>query len=172
VRGWLLDTNVVSELRKPKPDPNVRSFVSAQAAEALFVSEVTFGEIAYGIEQIKDAARRADVQAWFMRTLRPLFAGRVLPINEAAIVRWKTLAVAGQKRGHTFGQPDLFVAAIAAIEDLVVVSRDTSDFVEAAVPVFDPWKSKLHVSAEVFSLKPPATLDAAANAIQSRRPRD
>ena len=71
-----------------------------------------------------------------------------------------------------FGQPDLFVAAIAAIEDLVVVSRDTSDFVEAGVPVFDPWKSKLHVRAEVFSLKPPATLDAAANAIQSRRSRD
>jgi predicted nucleic acid-binding protein len=164
VRGWLIDTNVVSELRKAKPDPNVVAFVSAQPAEALFVSDVTFGEIVYGIEQIKDSARRTDIRSWLDHTLRPLFAGRVLPINEAVIVRWKTLAVAGQKRGHTFGQPDLFVAATAAIEDLVVVSRDAREFIEARVPVFDPWQSVLHIGGKTRALRALATIEAAIRA--------
>jgi hypothetical protein len=69
--------------------------------------------------------------------LRPLFEGRVLALTEDVIVRWKSLVVDGQKRGHTFGQPDLFIASIAALESLVVVSRDIGEFVAAGVPMFD-----------------------------------
>ncbi|MFN1208739.1 PIN domain-containing protein, partial [Enterococcus lactis] len=86
--------------------------------------EVTFAEIVYGIEQLADPARRADLQSWLDNSLRPLFAGRVLSITEDVIVRWKTMIVEGRKRRHTFGQPDLFIAAIAALHDLVVVTRD------------------------------------------------
>jgi hypothetical protein len=70
------------------------------------------------------------------------------------------MAVEGQKRGHTFGQPDLFIAAIAALQDLVVVSRDVSGFVEAGVPVFDPWASVLHFNGHKAVLKAPATMGA------------
>ena len=107
MRGWLLDTNVVSELRKPRPNSAVAAFVAAQPGEALFTTEVTFGEIRFGIEQLEDAGRRADIHLWLNRTLRPLFFGRVLAITEDVIVRWKTMAVEGQKRRHTFGLPDL-----------------------------------------------------------------
>jgi hypothetical protein len=150
VRGWLLDTNVVSELRRPKPAAAVAEFVTAQAGELLFTTEVTFGEIRFGIEQLEDAGRRADIHLWLDRTLRPLFANRVLAITEDVIVRWKTMVVEDQRRGHTFGQPDLFIAAIAALEDLVVVTRDTGEFVAAGVPAFDPWPGVLHAEGRGY----------------------
>jgi hypothetical protein len=162
VRGWLLDTNVVSELRKPKPEAKVVSFIAAQPGETLFITDVTLAEITYGIEQLSDAARRSDLRLWLERKLRPLFAGRILAITEDVIVRWKTMAVEGQKRGHTFGQPDLFIAAIAALQDLTVVSRDVREFVEAGVRVFDPWASVLHVGGDKMALKVPATMAAVA----------
>jgi toxin FitB len=160
VRGWLLDTNVVSELRKPKPDSRVVNFIAAQPGETLFVTDVTLAEIIFGIEQLGDATRRTDLRLWLERNLRPLFAGRILSITEDVIVRWKTMAVTGQKRGHTFGQPDLFIAAIAALQDLVVLTRDIGEFIEAGVPVFDPWASVLHVNGKKAAIKAPATMEA------------
>jgi len=160
VRGWLLDTNVVSELRKPKPDSRVVNFIAAQPGETLFVTDVTLAEIIFGIEQLGDASRRTDLRLWLERNLRPLFTGRILSITEDVIVRWKTMAVAGQKRGHTFGQPDLFIAAIAALQDLVVVTRDIGEFIEAGVPVFDPWASVFHINCKKAAIKAPATIEA------------
>jgi len=70
------------------------------------------------------------------------------------------MVVQGRKRGHTFGQPDLFIAAIAALQDLVVVSRDVSEFIEAGVPVFDAWSGVLHADRSKVNLKAPVTLAA------------
>ena len=165
MRGWLLDTNVVSELRKPKPDSKVINFIAAQPGEMLFVTDVTLAEVTYGIEQLGDAARRTDLRLWLERNLRPLFAGRILAITEDVIVRWKTMVVQVQRRGHTFGQPDLFIAAIAALQELVVVSRDVSEFVEAGVPVFDPWVSVLYLGGRKSPLETPATVEIVAKAI-------
>lgn len=160
MRGWLLDTNVVSELRRPKPNPDVVNFVAGQNGEDIYVTEVTLAEIVYGIEQLSDATRRADLQSWLDKMLRPLFAGRVLAITEDVIVRWKTMTVEGRKRRHTFGQPDLFIAAIAALQDLVVVTRDIDEFVEAGVPVFDPWTHKFYRHGSETLVRPPVTLEA------------
>jgi predicted nucleic acid-binding protein len=147
--GFLLDTNVISELRKPKPVSTVVRFLEAQAEEDLFITEVSIAEIRFGIEQLDDAERRASLTAWLDATLRPLFEGRTMPISEDVILRWRLLVEAGRRRGHTFGQPDLFIAAIAAEEDLIVVSRDTVHFEAAGVPVLDPWSSEFHTAAGV-----------------------
>jgi len=169
VRGWLLDTNVVSELRKPRPAAVVAEFVAAQSGELLFTTDVTFAEIRFGIEQLQDAGRRAEIHLWLDRTLRPLFAGRVLAITEDVIVRWKAMVVEGQRRGHTFGQPDLFIAAIAALEDLVVVTRDTGEFVAAGVPVFNPWPSVLHAQGAQTAITSPASVAAVADILLGHR---
>jgi len=169
VRGWLLDTNVVSELRKPRPAAIVAGFVAAQSGDSLFTTEITFAEIRFGIEQLTDAGRRADIHLWLDRTLRPLFAGRVLAISEDVILRWKAMVVDGQRRGHTFGQPDLFIAAIAALDDLIVVTRDTGEFIEAGVPVFDPWSSVLHADGKVTEIKPPASAVAVGEILLGHR---
>ena len=168
MRGWLLDTNLISELRKARADNGVVAFMVAQPGIALYTSDITFGEIRYGIEQMADAARRADLHLWLDRAIRPLFAGRTLPVSEDVIVRWKMMVVDGQKRGHTFGQPDLFIAAIAALEDLVVVSRDITHFVAAGVPVFDPWAGILHARGESLAFTRTATVEV-VNALLRKR---
>lgn len=139
--GFLLDTNVISELRKPRPNVAMLAFVAAQSEEDLFISEVTFAEIRFGIEQLGDPERRASITAWLDHTLRPLFDGRTLPISEDVVVRWRLQLESGRRRGHTFGQLDLFIAATSAENGLIVVSRDTSHFIAAGVPVLDPWEA-------------------------------
>jgi predicted nucleic acid-binding protein len=141
VKGWLLDTNVVSELGRPKPDSNVVQFVSSQPFHLLFVSVVTFAEIRFGIEILKDAGRRSELTQWMVNQARPMFENRVLEITEDILLTWRLLIEKGRKSGHTFSQADLMIAATAAHHGLTVVSRDTTEFEHANVPVLNPWKS-------------------------------
>lgn len=136
---WLLDTNVLSELRRPTPDPRVLVFVAAQPLERLFVSAVTFAEIRFGIELLGDPHRRAELTDWLINRLRPMFEQRVLPVSEDVMFTWRLLVEEGRKAGHTFSQPDLIIAATARHHGLTVVSRDITDYSLAGVPVFNPW---------------------------------
>ena len=137
--GWLVDTNVISELRKPRPEKRVVSFVSQQPLDALFISIVTFAEIRFGIERLDDAAKRARISAWLENEMRPLFEDRVLPLSEDILLKWRLIIEEGRKRGHTFSHPDVLIAATAAHHGLTVVSRNTREFVAASVSTFDPW---------------------------------
>lgn len=139
MRGFLLDTNVISELRRPRPDPKVVGFVSVQTEDTLFISDVTFAEIRFGIARVADPDRRAVLSAWLAQTVRPLFSGRIVALTEDIILRWRIMTEAGRQRGQTFSQMDLFIAAAAAESELIVVSRDVFHFVAASVAVFDPW---------------------------------
>ena len=137
--GWLLDTNVISELRKPRPSARVRQFVAAQPLEALFVSIITFAEIRYGIETVQDPIRRAELHDWLTHKMRPLFEQRVLEVSEDIMFKWRLLVEEGRKTGHTFSQPDLIIAATALHHGLTVVTRDTADYRLARVPLLNPW---------------------------------
>jgi len=139
VTGWLLDTNVLSELRRPKPDRRVTAFVAAQPLELLHVSVVTLAEIRFGIESVSDANRRADLGEWLAHKLRPMFEGRVLPVSEDVMLKWRLLVEEGRSAGHTSSQPDLIIAATALHHGLTVVSRDTADYLKTRVPLFNPW---------------------------------
>lgn len=139
VRGWLLDTNVISELRRPRPHPGVRGFVGRQRLEDLFVSAVTFAEIRFGIERVEDAPRRAELLDWLQHRVRPMFDQRVLEVTENVMLRWRLLVEEGRKAGHTFSQPDLIIAATALQHGLTVVTRDTADYARARVPLVNPW---------------------------------
>lgn len=140
--GWLLDTNVLSELRRPKPDVKVVAFVSAQSLDLLHVSVATFAEIRFGIESVADLSRRMELNDWLEHKLRPMFEDRVLEITEDIMLKWRLLVEVGRKRGHTFSQPDLIIAATALHHGLTVVSRDTSEYEAANVPVLNPWTGK------------------------------
>ena len=137
--SWLLDTNILSELRRPKPEPKVVVFVGRQPLERLYVSEVTFAEIRFGIELLADPARRAELQDWLAHKIRPMFEQRALPISEDVMFKWRLLVETGRKAGHTFSQPDLVIAATALHHGLTVVTRDRSDYDRAGVPVLNPW---------------------------------
>jgi hypothetical protein len=142
VTDWLLDTNILSELRRPRPESNVVRFVCEQRLDTLHVSVVTFAELRFGIETLGDAARRAALNDWIANGVRPMFAGRILPVTENVMLRWRLMVEQGRKAGITFSQPDLIIAATAADRGLTVVSRDTTDYRRAGVPVFDPWSER------------------------------
>jgi toxin FitB len=139
VKGWLLDTNVISELRRPRPNARVRAFVAAQALEELFVSSVSLAEIRFGIETVRDPIRRAELNDWLTHRVRPMFEQRVLQVTEDVMFKWRLLVEDGRKTGHTFSQPDLFIAATALHHGLTVVTRDVSDFQLVRVPLLNPW---------------------------------
>jgi toxin FitB len=143
VTGWLLDTNVLSELRRLKPERNVVAFVSSQPLECLHVSSVNFAEIRFGIELVTDASRRAELSDWLVHRVRPIFEQRVLAITEDIMLKWRILVEEGRKVGHTFSQPDLIIAATAIHHGLTVVTRDVSDYKKARAPVFNPWVDPL-----------------------------
>jgi len=139
VTDWLLDTNVLSELRRPKPEDKVVAFVTAQPLDRLYISTVTLAEIRFGIELVSDVGRRAKLHDWLTHTVRPMFDQRVLPVSEDVMFKWRLMVEEGRKAGHTFLQPDLIIAATAAYHGLTVVSRDTSEFEHARISVFNPW---------------------------------
>lgn len=139
MNGWLLDTNILSELRRPRPEARVVAFVAAQPLEQLFVSTVTLAEIRYGIEMVEDPIRRTELNDWLSHKVRPMFTQRVLDISEDVMFTWRLLVEAGRKAGHTFSQPDLIIAATALHYGLTVVTRDTTDYSRTRVSTLNPW---------------------------------
>jgi predicted nucleic acid-binding protein len=139
VTGWLLDTNILSELRRPKPERRVVDFVAGQPLERLYVSTATLAEIRFGIECVADVGRRAELDAWLTLRVRPLFEHRVLEITEDVMFTWRLLVEEGRKAGHTFPQPDLIIAATALRHGLTIVTRDVADYRKTRVPLLNPW---------------------------------
>lgn len=140
--GWLLDTNVISELRRSRPSARVRSFIASQRLEDLFVSTVTFAEIRFGIEAVGDPIRRSELNDWLLHRVRPMFDQRVLEVSEDVMFKWRLLVEEGRKVGHTFSQPDLIIAATALHHGLTVVTRDAGDYMLARVPLLNPWADR------------------------------
>ena len=136
---WLLDTNVLSELRRARPEPKVVSFLSNEPLDRQFISIVTFAEIRYGIERTGDETRRRALRDWLDVTLRPMFERRTLGVTEDVMLRWRSLVESGRKARYTYSQPDLIIAATAQCHGLTVVTRNTKDFQRAEVPFANPW---------------------------------
>ena len=139
MKGWLLDTNILSELRRPRPEPNVLAFIAAKPLDLLYVSAVTFAEIRFGIELVADPGRRGVLHDWLTHDVRPMFAQRILAVSEDVMFKWRLLVEDGRKVRHTFSQPDLIIAATALHHGLTVVTRDVSDYSRAGVSVINPW---------------------------------
>lgn len=138
--GWLLDTNILSELRRRRPEQKVLDFIAAQPLGQLYVSTVTIAEIRFGIELVGDPVRRAGLHEWLTNKVRPMFAQRILPVTEDVMFHWRLMVEEGRKIGHTFSQPDLIIAATAFVHGLTVVSRDVREYERARVAVLDPWR--------------------------------
>ena len=140
--AWLLDTNVLSELRRPKPDKQVLAFVEQCPLEQLYISTVTLAEIRFGIESVAAPNRRAELNWWLTVKVRPMFSERVLEITEDIMLRWRLLVDEGRKTGRTFSQPDLILAATALEHGLTLVTRNEKDFSGLRVSLFNPWRER------------------------------
>ncbi len=139
-RGWLLDTNIVSELRKgARAHPGVRTWAEAVPPVACFLNLVTVAEIRFEVQSVSDPAFRAELETWLQDGVRVWFGSRVLPVDEAVLVAWRRLAADGQKAGCTYSQPDALIAATALVHDLGVATRNMSDFERAGLTLINPW---------------------------------
>ncbi len=138
---WLLDTNILSEIRRLKPEPRVLTFISDRPLEQLYISAVTLAELRFGIELLSEGSgRRDELNDWLTNTIRPMFDRRVLPVTEEIMFRWRVLVEQGRKAGHTFSQPDLIIAATALHHGFTMVTRDRGDFERAGVAIVNPWE--------------------------------
>jgi predicted nucleic acid-binding protein len=141
--GFLLDTNVPSELTRPLPDDRVVAWVNAQDNSSLYLSVVSVGELRKGFCLLAEGNRRAQLEAWFETFLLPLFADRILPVTQAVGDRWGVLTAACQLRGAPLNTADGLIAATALEHDLTVVTRNVKDFEGLRVTVLNPWEDVL-----------------------------
>jgi len=140
--GFLLDTNVPSELSRIRPDPRVALWLDDADDDELYLSVISTGEICKGFTVHPEEHRRASPEAiWLNDTLRPWFAGRILPISEAISERWGILEGQCQLKGLTLNAPHGLIAATALEHDLTIVTRNVRDFAGLGVRVFNPWEN-------------------------------
>lgn len=135
----LLDTNVVSEMMKPDPDPAVRAWLNERDADTLYLSSVTCAELWFGMGVMSQGRRRRQLELAF-EDVMALFDGRVLPFDLEAARCHADLAVRARRSGRGFPTPDGYIAAVAVSRGFCVVSRDVGPFEAAGVRVVNPWQ--------------------------------
>ena len=134
--SYLVDTNVLSELRRPRPNPAVRDWFAQRPAATLFLSVLTLGEIRKGVQAASDARRRQALSDWLEADLPAFFTGRVLSVDTAVADRWGRLVAEADRPLPAI---DSLLAATAVVYDLVLVTRNLRDFAGLPVQVFNPW---------------------------------
>jgi predicted nucleic acid-binding protein len=139
VSGFLLDTNIISELVKPKPEPKVVIWIDSVDENLLYLSVLTLGEIRKGIASLRDASRRVTLEAWLDSDLILRFAERILPIDHSVADRWGRITAAAAAAKSPLPVIDGLLAATALDQNLTLVTRNTKDIAVTGVPVFNPW---------------------------------
>jgi predicted nucleic acid-binding protein len=141
VNGFLIDTNVLSEFsRRGEPSPKVKAWLKTAAPGSLFVSILTLAELRRGIELLPVGKRRTQLEQWLESDLTQSFdEGNVLPVTKAIGDRWAVLSAQAQEKGIQLGLLGGLIAATAIEHNLIVVTRNTKDFVASGVGVLNPW---------------------------------
>ncbi|MES9901675.1 MAG: type II toxin-antitoxin system VapC family toxin [Sedimenticola sp.] len=137
---YLLDTCVISEVIKPKPNKKVIAWLQKQQEENLYLSVLTFGEIEKGIEKSADKDRKQRLRLWVEGDLKQRFEGRVLLIEMNVASRWGVV----QGKSETIGKPlptiDGLIAVTGLVNNCIVVTRNISDMQQSSVELFNPWE--------------------------------
>jgi predicted nucleic acid-binding protein len=139
VSGFLLDTNVISELVQAKPEPRVTRWIETTDETLLYLSVLTLGEIRKGIASLPHSARRVTLEAWLDHDLVLRFSDRILPIDQQVADRWGRIAGGVAAKKSPLPVIDGLFAATALHHNLTLVTRNTRDIAATGVPAFDPW---------------------------------
>ncbi len=137
--GFLLDTNIPSELIRSRPNPRVEKWVGGQDEQLLFVSVVSIGELRRGFTMLPVSQRRSQLERWLEEDLLVWFEGRILPVTKAIAERWGILDGECQLRGTPLNTADGMIAATAIEHKLVIVTRNVKDFAGLGVTILNPW---------------------------------
>ncbi len=137
--SFLLDTNVVSEWVKPKPDPAVVAWLAEADEDRVFLSVVSLAELRHGIDRLAAGKRRRGLDTWLREELPLRFEGRVLPVDQAIADRWGELVARRDAVGRPIAVMDAFIAATASVHGLTLVTRNTADFQLVVRQIVNPW---------------------------------
>jgi len=137
--SFLLDTNVISESAKPRPDAGVLSWLATVNEDEVFLSVITLAELRHGVERMPVGARRAALDEWVTDALPARFANRLLPIDPATADQWGRTIARGQAAGRPLSAMDAFIAATAERHRLTLVTRNVSDFEVTGIRLLNPW---------------------------------
>ena len=139
MKPWLIDTNVISEWQKPRPQKSVLDFLLSAPKSRLFTSVICIAEIRKGIETAKSHDLQKRLLDWLDQDLRPFFSDRILPLSEDVVLQAIKLAdKVGQTRSSV-NMADCWIAATALVNDVEVVSRNSKDLEMFGVATFNPW---------------------------------
>jgi len=138
----LLDTNVVSEPMRLKPDRNMLRWLDAQAAETLYLASVSLAELLLGIESLPPGKRRKALAAALDEQIIALFGERIVPFDTGAAGAYARIVMRARRHGHPIAVVDAQIAAIAASREFSVATRDEAPFQACGIPVINPWTAK------------------------------
>lgn len=136
---FLLDTNIISETVRPKPEPRVLAWLENQSPEELFLASQTIGELVRGACKVKEKVRRDRFTKWIEEDLSQQFEGRILPFTDASARIWGELMGNGDRKGETPSAADAHIASIAMERDLVLITRNVKDFERFDLDLLNPW---------------------------------
>jgi predicted nucleic acid-binding protein len=136
---WLLDTCVISELVSKQPYKAVIDWIDGIEAENLYLSVITIGEIAKGIEKLPQSKRKRELHRWLTEDLLLRFDGRILLLDVDVLLVWGQLTGRLESKGKKMSAIDSLVAAIALHWNLTIVTRNVSDYSHSGIPIFNPW---------------------------------
>jgi len=140
--NYLLDTCVISELVKPKPDPRVTQWVRSQDEENLFLSVITIGEIQKGISKLPNGRKKKQqLQNWLSNELRERFTDRILEITVGVALVWGQVLGVCEKRGASLPAIDSLIASQGIFHKMTIVTRNISDMDPSGVSLFNPWST-------------------------------
>ena len=137
--NYLLDTCVLSEYTRQKPNGAVIKGVDNIAEEKLFISVITIGEIQHGIQRLPKSKRKSDLLIWMNDAITKRFANRMLPMDVEVMLRWGALVAELENSGHPLPIMDTLIAATALVNNLVLVTRNVTDFQYCSVQIINPW---------------------------------
>ncbi|WP_119274213.1 type II toxin-antitoxin system VapC family toxin [Taklimakanibacter deserti] len=137
--SFLLDTNVISEGTKPRPSNAVMDWLASTDEEKLFLSVITLAELRLGIERMDTGRRRAALNHWLTEQLPARFGSRLLSIDPMTADLWGQVVGRAQTAGRPIGAMDAFIAATAVQHQLILVTRNTSDFTATGIRLHNPW---------------------------------
>ncbi|WP_131746521.1 type II toxin-antitoxin system VapC family toxin [Frankia sp. Cppng1_Ct_nod] len=135
----LLDTNVLSERARPRPDPALVHWIDGLDEDHTFISVLSLAEIRRGIERLPAGSRRTYLAAWLDRDLVTRFADRILAVDLPVAQSWGVLVANGDRNGTPVPIIDGFLAATAAVHELTLATRNTGDFARLGIPLVNPW---------------------------------
>jgi predicted nucleic acid-binding protein len=137
--NYLLDTNVLCEPTRPKPDQAVLAWLARADEDRLHLSAVTLAEVQRGVSRLPVGVRRERIQHWLEDDILERFGDRIFPVDSSIAAQWGHLMADAESKGRPMNSLDGFIAATALVREMTLVTRNVADFGSSVPQILNPW---------------------------------